>query len=87
VNLATRTPAKWQLIVRHYDRVGVLAYVMDQIRRANMNIEEVQNIIFDGATAASCRIQLDAQPDDKLLATIKDGNSDIIGLEVLRIGE
>ena len=87
VNLATRTPAKWQLIVRHYDRVGVLAYVMDQIRRANMNIEEVQNIIFDGATAASCRIQLDAQPDDKLLAKIKDGNSDIIGLEVLRIRE
>ena len=87
VNLATRTPAKWQLVVRHYDRVGVLAHVMDQIRRANMNIEEVQNIIFDGATAASCRIQLDTQPDDKLLATIKDGNPDIIGLEVLRIGE
>ena len=33
VNLATRTPAKWQLVVRHYDRVGVLAFVMDQIRR------------------------------------------------------
>ena len=32
VNLATRTPAKWQLVVRHYDRVGVLAFVLDQIR-------------------------------------------------------
>ena len=30
VNLAKRTPAKWQLVVRHYDRVGVLAFVMDQ---------------------------------------------------------
>jgi D-3-phosphoglycerate dehydrogenase len=87
VNLATRTPAKWQLIVRHYDRVGVLAFVMDQIRRANINIEEVQNIVFEGAAAASCRLQLDTQPDEKLLETLRTGNSNIIGLEVLKIGE
>jgi D-3-phosphoglycerate dehydrogenase len=87
VNLATRTPAKYQLVVRHFDRVGVLAHVMDQIRRANINIEEVQNIIFDGATAASCRIQLDSDPGDKLLSTIRNGNPDIIGLELLRIGD
>ena len=67
VNLATRTPAKWQLVVRHYDRVGVLAFVMDQIRRAGINIEEVQNVIFDGAAAASCRIQLDGEPAADLL--------------------
>jgi len=87
VNLATRTPAKWQLIVRHYDRVGVLAYVMDQIRRANINIEEVENIIFDGAAAACCRIQLNTEPKPELLTTIKTGNADIIGVESLRIGE
>ena len=87
VNLATRTPAKWQLVVRHYDRVGVLAFVMDQIRRAGINIEEVQNVIFEGAAAASCRIQLDAEPGAELLAAIKAGNADIMGLEVLRIGD
>ena len=87
VNLATRTPAKWQLVVRHYDRVGVLALVMDQIRRAGINIEEVQNLIFDGAAAASCRIQLDSGPSAALLAAIKSGNTDILGLESLRIGE
>lgn len=87
VNLAARTPAKWQLVVRHYDRVGVLAFVMDQIRRAGINIEEVQNVIFDGAAAASCRIQLDSEPGVELLAAIKRGNADIIGIEVLKIGE
>ncbi len=87
VNLATRTPAKWQLIVRHYDRVGVLAFVMDQIRRAGINIEEVQNVIFDGAAAASCRIQLDGEPPADLLASIQSGNGDIIGLELLRLGD
>ena len=87
VNLASRTPAKWQLVVRHYDRVGVLAFVMDQIRRAGINIEEVQNVIFDSATAASCRIQLDAEPGPELLASLKAGNADILGLELLRIGD
>jgi len=87
VNLAARTPAKWQLVVRHYDRVGVLAFVMDQIRRAGINLEEVQNVIFEGAAAASCRIQLDAEPGAGLLAAIKAGNPDILGVEVLRIGD
>jgi len=87
VNLATRTPAKWQLVVRHYDRVGVLAFVMDQIRRAGINIEEVQNVIFEGAAAASCRIQLDVEPGAGLLGSIKAGNPDIMGIELLRIGD
>jgi D-3-phosphoglycerate dehydrogenase len=87
VNLATRTPARWQLVVRHYDRVGVLAFVMDQVRRADINIEEVQNVIFEGAAAASCRIQLDAEPGADLLGSIKAGNPDIMGIELLRIGD
>ena len=85
VNLASRTPAKWLLRVRHFDRVGVLAFVMDQIRRADINIEEVQNVIFEGAATASCRIQLNSEPSDQLIASIRSGNSDIIDLELLRI--
>lgn len=85
VNLARRTPAKWQLVVRHYDRVGVLAFVLDLIRRSNINVEEVRNIVFDGAAAASCRIQLNAQPGPELLAAIAKGNPDIIGLEANQI--
>ena len=73
--------------MRHYDRVGVLAFVMDKLRRAEINIEEVQNVIFEGAMAASCRIQLNAEPGGELLAAIKEGNSHIISLELLRLGE
>ena len=53
----------------------------------DINIEEVQNTIFEGAAAASCRLQLNTQPDDKLLEALRTGNPDIIGLEVLRIGD
>ncbi len=85
VNLASRTPAKCQLVVRHYDRVGVLAFVMDQIRRAGINIEEVLNVIFEGAAAASCRIQLSQEPAAELLVSIRKGHPDIIGLDVLKL--
>lgn len=87
VNLAKRTPAKWQLVVRHYDRVGVLASVMEQIRRAGINIEEVQNVVFDGAAAASCRIQLDSEPAAELLSSIRADTPDIIGMQLLRLGD
>jgi D-3-phosphoglycerate dehydrogenase len=85
VNVAKRTPAKWQLVVRHYDRVGVLAFVMDQIRRAEINIEEVENIVLDGAVAACCRIQLNGEPGAELLSSIKKGNADIISVELLKL--
>ncbi|PWU18590.1 MAG: hydroxyacid dehydrogenase [Verrucomicrobia bacterium] len=85
VNLASRTPAKWQLVVRHFDRVGVLAFVMDQIRRAGINIQQVQNLVFDGAAAASCRIELDSEPSAEVLAALKAGNENVIGLEAMRI--
>jgi len=86
VNLARATPARWQLVVRHHDRVGVLAFVMDHIRRAGLNIEEMQNVVFDGALAACCRIQLAGDPPASLLSTIQEGNADILGLELLPIG-
>jgi D-3-phosphoglycerate dehydrogenase len=71
--------------VRHFDRVGVLAFVLDQIRRANINVEEVKNIIFDGAAAANCCIQLGSEPGPEVVAAIQSGNADIISIEVLKI--
>ncbi len=56
VNLATRTPADHQLVVRHADRVGVLARVFGTLREADINIEDMQNIVFSGGHAACARI-------------------------------
>ena len=73
------------MVVRHRDRVGVLAFVMGEIRKAGLNIEEVQNVIFDGALAASCRIQLTGGVPSALVETLRNGNSDIIGVDLLQI--
>lgn len=56
VNLAARTPATHLLVIRHADRVGVLAHVLGVLREANLNIEDMQNIVFAGGQAACARI-------------------------------
>jgi D-3-phosphoglycerate dehydrogenase len=86
VNLATRTPATHMLIVRHRDRPGVLAHVFDYLRQANLNVQETENIVFEGAEAAVARINLDGEPSSEICATIKAQNQDILDLQVVTIG-
>jgi D-3-phosphoglycerate dehydrogenase len=85
VNLAARTPATHRLVVRHRDRPGVLAHVFDQLRRRNLNVQETQNVIFDGAEAAVARINVDGRPNEDLLRAIESGNDDILSVHVVKI--
>ena len=85
VNLATKTPATHMLVVRHRDRPGVLAHVFDRLRAANLNVQETENVIFEGAEAAIARINLDGEPPAGLLKTIAGGNEDILSLYVVKI--
>jgi D-3-phosphoglycerate dehydrogenase len=85
VNLATTTPATHMLVVRHRDRPGVLAHVFDHLRAGNLNVQETENIVFEGAEAAIARINLDGEPPAALLATIAGGNQDILNLYLVKI--
>ena len=85
VNLALRTPATHRLIVRHRDRPGVLAHVFDHLRQGDINVQETENIVFDGAQAAIARINVDRAPGDAVLAAIREGNADIISLQLVAI--
>ena len=58
VNRAKITDAHYQLVVKHFDKPGVLAGVLDLLREGNINVEEIENVIFDGAIAASCTMKL-----------------------------
>ncbi|MCB0719937.1 MAG: hydroxyacid dehydrogenase [Bacteroidetes bacterium] len=57
VNLAVKSPATHQLTVRHLDRVGVLASVLEEMRRAEWNVQEMENLVFEDAHAACARIR------------------------------
>ena len=85
VNLAKKTPATHMLVVRHHDRPGVLAHVFDHLRRGNLNVQETENVIFEGAEAAVARINLDAAPSDALMQAMKSGNPDILDLHLVTI--
>ncbi len=82
VNLARRTPATHMLIVRHRDRPGVLAHVFGHLRERALNVQETENIVFEGALAAVARINLDKAPDAALLDGLR-GNPDILDLQVV----
>lgn len=85
VNLAQRTPATHRLVVRHRDRPGVLAQVLEAIKAEHINVQEMENIVFEGAEAAVARINLDKAPASATLDRLEAGNEDIIELNVLDI--
>jgi len=58
VNRAKLTDARYQLVVKHFDKPGVLASVLDLIKDNNINIEEIENLIFDGGVVACCTMKL-----------------------------
>jgi D-3-phosphoglycerate dehydrogenase len=86
VNLARRTPATHMLVVRHRDRPGVLAHVFEHLRQANLNVQETENIIFEGAHAAVARINLDGEPPRDTLAGIRQGHPDVLDLQLVKLG-
>jgi D-3-phosphoglycerate dehydrogenase len=78
VNLADHTPATHLLVVRHQDRPGVLAYVLNEIKAANINVQRMENIVFAGAEAAVARIELDGALGTETMNLIRDGNDNIV---------
>lgn len=85
VNLADRTPATHLLVVRHKDRPGVLAHVLNEIKAADINVQQMENIIFAGAEAAIARIELDGTLEPETMDRIRGGNGDVIEANLLSI--
>lgn len=85
VNLAKKSPATHLLIVHHYDRVGVLSAVFNQLKHAGINVQETENVVFEGAAAAVARIHVDHAPSQQVLDAMRADSEDIIELSVLRL--
>jgi len=85
VNLTDRTPATHLLAVRHRDRVGVLAHVFAELREAGINVEQTENVVFEGAAAACARIQVDRAPSGEVLRRIETGNPDVFSVTLTPI--
>jgi D-3-phosphoglycerate dehydrogenase len=81
VNLATKSAATHVLVVRHADRVGVLAAVLRVLSEARHNVEGMENIVFSGGHSACARIEIVGEPSKSVLAALDD-NPDVLHVGV-----
>jgi D-3-phosphoglycerate dehydrogenase / 2-oxoglutarate reductase len=70
VNIRQKSSAVYSLVIRHYNKVGVLAGVLDTLRDKDINIEEMQNVIFEGGYTATCSLKLDRKPSADVITLI-----------------
>eukprot|EP00486_Rosalina_sp_Unknown_P013197 CAMPEP_0201592806 /NCGR_PEP_ID=MMETSP0190_2-20130828/190600_1 /ASSEMBLY_ACC=CAM_ASM_000263 /TAXON_ID=37353 /ORGANISM="Rosalina sp." /LENGTH=567 /DNA_ID=CAMNT_0048051739 /DNA_START=72 /DNA_END=1775 /DNA_ORIENTATION=- len=81
VNLERQSPAKYSLVIRHKDVVGVLAEILNILKNNDINVQEMSNIVFKGAKSACATLQIDHKPSQSAVQTINDiGN--VYGVEV-----
>jgi D-3-phosphoglycerate dehydrogenase len=85
VNRALKSPATCLLTVRHRNRPGVLAGIFQVLSEARINVEEMENVIYEGAQAASARIQLDTPPSAQDLERIRTSSEEILGVDLTSI--
>lgn len=77
VNVRVKPVTTHGMVVRHFNRVGVLASVLDELKAQGINVEEMQNTIFEGGTAATCSLRLDKAPPTITVSQLS-ANPDII---------
>jgi D-3-phosphoglycerate dehydrogenase len=85
VNRCAKSPATRLLVVRHRNRPGVLAHVIGEIGKADINIEEMENVIYQGAEAACAMIRLDGEPSHAVLHKIRAGSDNILSVDLTEI--
>lgn len=71
VNLRKTAVSPGGLVIRHEDRVGVLAGILDVLREAGHNVQEMSNQIFAGTGSAACaRIMMNVVPPAGLVESL-----------------
>ena len=84
VNRARISDAHFQLVVKHFDKPGVLANILNIIRDGNINIEEIENIIFDGGVVACCTMKLKNSISTDMLKLMNE-NPDVLSVSHVAI--
>lgn len=85
VNFAQETSALYELIIRHYDRIGVLTRILTDLRESRISVHEVHNVIFEGANAAVAHIQIDTYPTNQVIEMISSRKTEIISLRIVKL--
>lgn len=84
VNLQRGRAARYAVVVRHRDRVGVLAGILGGLREEQLNVQEMQNVVFEGQETACASISLERQPSAELLDRLR-AQPDVIAVDLRAI--
>ncbi len=71
VNLDPDRLGSFVLTVRHLDRVGVLAQVLDRLSAQHLNVQHMVNRVFRGGQAAVAFIDVDGEASPELLDSLR----------------
>ena len=62
-----------------------LANVFNDLKSAEINIQEVENLIFEGTQTACCTLKLDAQPPEGTIRSIAGRTSEVIQAQLVKL--
>lgn len=81
VNLTPPPPVGSIMVIRHHDRVGVLSAVLEALKQAGLNVQEMQNLVFAGAGAAVATIHIEGEIAEGVRTEVAR-NPDVINVTV-----
>lgn len=71
VNVTKKGNATHLVVVRHLDRVGVLAHILGILKDEGINVQEMENIVLGGAKSAIAQVSVDKEPTANALLGMK----------------
>lgn len=85
VNISATSWARYQLVVRHVDKVGALANVLAVLKRHGINVQELDNTVFEGGRAACAKIRLASRPSDSSLQEIMAFDGEVLHVDLVTL--
>ncbi len=85
INISMATSARYQLVVRHLDRVGALANVLNVLKRHGINLQELENTVFEGGRAGCAKIRTDTRPSEACLTEIMAFSDEILHVDLVTL--
>jgi D-3-phosphoglycerate dehydrogenase len=73
------------LVVRFLDKVGALANVLGVLKRHAINIQELENSVFEGGRAGCAKIRTDTRPSEACLTEMMAFSDEVLHVNLVTL--
>lgn len=85
VNISATSWSRYQLVVRHLDKVGALANVLAVLKRHGINIHDLDSTLFEGGKAACVKIRIGRRPSEDCLQEIMAFSDEVLHVDLVTL--